>query len=145
MSILLGVLGAIGAALVGAFAYTYQRNQDRRFEVIQERRELYVEYVKTVTPSLYRHVLTRSQEHHSRLESLNSIGSALQVIAPRSVLDAHSEFINHLRSQTRHADPDTGEHPAFFDDEAERLLDMVLEEMRKDALPRDLYEEEGYQ
>ena len=138
MSLFFGVIGAIGAALIAAIIYSYQRAQDRKFAVMDERRKLYTEYVRTISPSLYKHVQTRSPEHHSRLETLNSIGAALQIIAPTSVCEAHIDFLNHLRSQTQKADPATGEHLAFFDEEAGVLLDRVLAEMRKDALPAEL-------
>ena len=131
-------LGALGAALIGAVVYGYQRAQDRKFAVIEERRNLYVEFVRVVTPSLYKHVQTRSPEHHTRLESLNSIGGVIQVIAPISVCDAFREFVEYLKYQTQNADPNSGEHPAFFDETAGELYDKVLLEMRRDALPRGL-------
>ncbi|MEH6648108.1 hypothetical protein [Sulfitobacter sp.] len=140
MSILFGVLGALGAALIAAFTYSYQRTLDRKFEVIQERRQLYVDYVKEVSPSIYRRVLVDSDIHHDRLKRLNEIGSAMQIIAPQSVCDAHHEFLNYLREQTSRADPATQEHSNFFDDEAGSLFDMVLFEMRKDALPPELHD-----
>ena len=91
-----------------------------------------------VTPALYKHVQTRSDEHHSRLEALNNIGGMIQLIAPTDVRDAFEQFIGHLKSQTRNADTKSGEHPAFFDERAGELYDQVLLEMRKDALPRGL-------
>ncbi len=138
MSLLVGVLGALGAALIAACTYAYQRNLDRRFQVIQERRQLYVEYVKEVSPSMYKRVLVDSDIHHERLRRLNEIGSAMQIIAPRSVCDTHAEFLNHLRAQTIGASSATKEQSDFFDDKASLLFDRVLFEMRKDALPIEL-------
>ena len=138
MSWLFGVLGALGAGLIAAFTYAYQRQLDRRFQVIQERRKLYVEYVKEVSPSLYRRVLVDSDYHHERLRRLNDIGSAMQIIAPRTVCNAHIEFLDYLRAKSDSADQVTKEHSSFFDEKASVLLDRVLSEMRKDALPKEL-------
>jgi hypothetical protein len=140
VTVLTGVIAALGAAMIAAFTYAYQRNMDRRFQVIQERRLLYVDYVKEVSPSIYRRVLVSSEIHHDRLRRLNEIGSAMQIIAPQSVCDAHEKFIDYLREQTRNADPVTSEHSNFFDDTAGSLFDDVLFEMRKDALPKELHD-----
>ena len=87
---------------------------------------------------MYKSIKVNSEIHSERRDKLNVAGQRLYVIAPIRVREAFREIVAHFREKEGEADANGNIHD-FFDDTAAALVDALLDEMRKDALPNSLW------
>ena len=133
-ALVLGSIGFVGALLT----YSVQRALDRQHAVLAERRKLYEECAAALAALMYKQINVNSEIHTQRRDGLNIVGARVFVIAPVAVRQAFSEVIEHFTEKEATSD-DEGMVAEFFDDKARALVDKLLVEMRKDALPPALW------
>ena len=87
---------------------------------------------------MYKQINFRSETHSGRRDKLNINGQRLYVIAPIRVREAFREIVAHFSEKEHNADEE-GNVYDFFDETAAALVDTLLDEMRRDALPNSLW------
>jgi len=126
-----GILGAL-------VTYSVQRALDRQHAVLTERRRLYEECAAILALLMYKKINIKSETHFTRRDKLNIVGQRIAVLAPSNVRNTFMSLVKLFSEKEQAADSD-GLIEEFFDDQARIIVDQLLDQMRKDALPKSLW------